>query len=394
MRIDHAYKGVTEKTLVLFDDGMCDGPDLQVGEQYLMYTRRNGNGDVPSRGCSRSRHLRDATEDMQFLNGLSNASPFSTVFGRILDRTDDYYGNEQPLAGALVELKGIPGTHVTTTDGDGRYSFEHLEPAKYTVSADLQGFRMLTFGSSELPAAEVQPRGCAVVNMIMRRRWRGSIVGRLIRSNGEPGPDGLDLTLIRLENRNGKEESNYLFGHGSETDERGEYSFSEVTPGRYKIAMNVYSFPTEKAPYPTMYWPGVRTEGDAGIIEVKDEASQQRFDFRLPPEPKMTKVTGTVLGSDGKPASGVRVAITALPDNNISADDENRPQTDAYGHFSFIAIEGFDYSLSARQAGKTSWHSAELVYSGDKRQDSITLVLDRQGLFDNDPVKRVRDQRD
>lgn len=36
MRIDRAYKGVAEQELVLFDDGMCDGPDLHVGEQYLM----------------------------------------------------------------------------------------------------------------------------------------------------------------------------------------------------------------------------------------------------------------------------------------------------------------------------------------------------------------------
>src|SRR5207247_11391900 len=40
MRVDHAYKGVSEKTLVLFDDGMCDGPSLQIGQQYLMYTGR------------------------------------------------------------------------------------------------------------------------------------------------------------------------------------------------------------------------------------------------------------------------------------------------------------------------------------------------------------------
>lgn len=51
MRVDRAYKGVSEGTLVLFDDGMCDGPDLEVGQQYLIYTHRFGDGDVPSRGA-------------------------------------------------------------------------------------------------------------------------------------------------------------------------------------------------------------------------------------------------------------------------------------------------------------------------------------------------------
>ena len=38
VRIDKAYKGISEETVVLYDDGMCDGPSLRVGEQYLMYT--------------------------------------------------------------------------------------------------------------------------------------------------------------------------------------------------------------------------------------------------------------------------------------------------------------------------------------------------------------------
>ena len=34
-----------------------------------MYTRRVGNGDIPSRGCTRGRHVKYADEDLQFLNG-------------------------------------------------------------------------------------------------------------------------------------------------------------------------------------------------------------------------------------------------------------------------------------------------------------------------------------
>jgi hypothetical protein len=386
MRIDHAYKGVSEKTLVLFDNGMCDGPDLQLGAQYLMYTRRLGKGDVLSRGCTRSRRVEDAEQDMIFLNGLGQAPPTATVFGRVVNRTDDYYGKDKPMPGALVELRGAAGTHATTTDSDGRYSFANLEPAKYTVTADLTGFNMLSLGGDGEPTAvDVQPRGCAVVNVIMRRTWRGSIAGRVIRSNGEPAPDGIDLTLIQLENRDGNERSNFLFGADVSTGERGEYSFHEVAPGRYKIVMNMYRFPSERVPYPTIYWPGARTEAGALAIEVTDGAPQQSYDFRLPPEPKKAKVTGIVLTGDGKPAQGVQVLITVLPDNDIAGDDENRPQTDADGHFSFTALEGFEYRLNAIQSGARPSHSAEVHFDFDSGQRFITLVLDRPGRFDNDP---------
>src|SRR5215475_10550974 len=42
MRTDKAYKGLLEKTVKLFEYGMCDGPHIEVGQQYLMYTHDNG----------------------------------------------------------------------------------------------------------------------------------------------------------------------------------------------------------------------------------------------------------------------------------------------------------------------------------------------------------------
>lgn len=47
MRIDKAYKGISEETVILYDDGMCDGPSLRVGEQYVMYTHDDGTGYLP-----------------------------------------------------------------------------------------------------------------------------------------------------------------------------------------------------------------------------------------------------------------------------------------------------------------------------------------------------------
>ncbi|MBS1854955.1 MAG: carboxypeptidase regulatory-like domain-containing protein [Acidobacteria bacterium] len=392
MRIDHAYKGLTDASVVLFDDGMCDGPTLQVGEQYLMYTRRVGSGDIPSRGCTRSTHVKYADEDLKFLNGLPDARPVSSIFGRVVVRTDDYRGNDQPLAGAQVEISGTAGTYNTMTDGDGRYWFENLQPETYRVAAASNGFRMMLFGMQK-PSAKVEPRGCAAVNMIMRRTWHGRIAGRVVRSNGEPAPAGIDLTLIQLEKREGKEQSNFLFGSGASTNDQGEYSFDEVAPGRYKVVMNMYRFPTGNFPYPTIYWPGSRNEAAAIAIEVTDAAVAQLYDFSLPPEPKSVRVSGLVIGPDGRPANGVQVYITALPDNNVAMNDENRPQTDAEGRFSFTALEGWEYRLRAIQSGSRSFHSGDMHFTLKDSQPSLTLVCDRPGRFDNDPVELRRQNK-
>src|ERR1017187_1448165 len=391
MRIDHAYKGVSEKSLVLFDDGMCDGPNLEVGEQYLMYTRRLGSGDVPSRGCTRSRHVKYAKEDLAYLGGLSEAVPVGTVLGKVVIRTNDYYGDDRPVSGAVVELSGPTRTHTTMTDAEGRYQFANVEPATYSVTADHPGTRMLSFAfDGAAPSTAVEARGCAVVNMVMRKTWRGAVEGRVIRSNGAPGPSGMDLKLIRMENRDGKERSNVLFSHGGTTNDQGEYSFDEVAPGRYKVVMNLYRFPTPQAPYPTLYWPSARTESDALFIEVVDSHTEQRFDFRLPPEPESTIVNGIVLTADGSPAPEAQVFIEVLPDNSIAGDDENRPRTDAAGHFSFTALAGFEYRLRATIDGNRRLHSPDANFSLKTESRFITILVDRPGRFDNDPVERMQ----
>jgi len=178
------------------------------------------------------------------------------------------------------------------------------------------------------------------------------------------------------------------------TNEHGEYFVGDVAPGFYKIVMNKYTFPDSKVPYKTLYWPASPTEADGQVIEVKDAVPQQSYDFSLPPAPKMVKVTGIVVGADGRPAQGVHVLITALPDNSIAIDDQNMPETDADGHFSFTALEGFDYSLHAIQSGTKPWHSAEVLFSLNNGQYLITLVMDRPGRFDNDPIERARPHRD
>src|ERR1700676_4031998 len=64
MHVDHLYKGKIKDKVELFDDGMCDGPHLEAGGQYLMYTSALPTGEIPSRGCTRSRAVEWADEDL------------------------------------------------------------------------------------------------------------------------------------------------------------------------------------------------------------------------------------------------------------------------------------------------------------------------------------------
>ncbi len=252
-----------------------------------MYTGKPGNGLTPSRGCTRSRHVKFAEEDLKFLNGLSTAPPVSTIFGRVTARTDDSAGKDQPLVGAKVEIRGPRGTRLATTDATGHYGFNSLPPETYTLTASSSGHRMLPFGTAA-PTATVEPRACAEVNINMGHLWPGRIAGRVTQANGAPARPGLVLTLLQVRTSEGKEIADGP-GRATTTNKQGEYSFNEVAPGRYKLVMNLHRFPIGDAPYPTIYWPGSRDEVGATAIVVPNAPVPQQYDFRLPPEQKRTQ---------------------------------------------------------------------------------------------------------
>jgi hypothetical protein len=348
MRIDHAYKGVSIGSITLFDDGMCDGPNLKVGEQYLMYTQNSDDpkADIPSRGCTRSRSAKYATEDFEFLNGLADAPPTGTVQGQAVGRTDMSLGDDQALPGSIIEVHGVDGTYTTTADAAGRFSIRNLNPATYDETAKHPGYSMLEFpGADTVRRAEVHAGGCADIKLILIKEWRGSISGRLVRTDGSPGPKDVPLMLIRAYlDKQGAPRS--YPGEYAETDEQGRFSFRNLAPGRYKIVMNAYNLPSSQVPYPTIYWPSGQDEDSAREIEIKDEDPAGSYDFQLPRELRTKRVNGTVLLSDSKPAAGVSVIVTAISGNR-SISTEGPPVTDNLGQFSFIAAEETDYNLTA-----------------------------------------------
>lgn len=379
MRIDRAYKGVTEESLIVFMDGMCSVLNLQLGEQYVMYAHRFPNGEVAPSGCSSS-HVKHAEEDLRFLDGLANAPPTSRILGRVTVAHDT-----QSLSGATVEIRGPEATFTTTTDDEGRYSLDGLKPGDYNIRASRPGFRMPSCEAGGAQAA-LTARGCAVVDLYLSKDWPGAIEGRLIRPDGTPAKAGIELTLIRLEGRGESQESTLLFGEDARTNDQGEYSFQGVAPGRYKLVMHGCCNPTPEVPYPAIYWPAAATEAAASEIEITNAATSWRYDFLLPPELKSKEVSGVVSLVGGKPAAGAYIEIV------WKRPQEYTPSqvfiADADGRFSFTAWEGMECTLTATSAGEPKLTSEPVDFSLSKGPEFVTLLLDGPGQFDENRAER------
>jgi hypothetical protein len=94
MQVDHLYKGKIKDTIQLFDDGMCDGPRLEAGGQYLMYTTVVPTGDIPARGCTRSRAVEAADEDLEFLKQYSAGKVLTHISGSVLLTAGSFRGSK------------------------------------------------------------------------------------------------------------------------------------------------------------------------------------------------------------------------------------------------------------------------------------------------------------
>jgi hypothetical protein len=372
MRIDKAYKGISEDTVILYDSGMCDGPTLSVGEQYLIYTHDDGTGYFPSRGCTRSRSVKYADEDLAFLNSLAGAAPAATISGKVTMGTGDLSRTGDPLSGATIEIQILNEREkaTTTTDSSGRYSFFALQPGSYLVRATKPGFTSTDSDGED--TANVEAHGCAALDLVLRKNWPGTIRGRVIRPDGTPAQAGLSLDLIRVEGKGRSRKSELLIGATAETDESGEYSFVAVAPGSYKIALNLYKVPTADDPYPAQYWPHTATEEGASTIEINQNVSSQRCDFQLPVGLTSTPVEFFVLFSDGTLARDVHANIGTQMDGMFQW--AGSVETDASGKFTFSAVQGFQYTVMDIMSDDAVMGS-KVHFSASSRARPITIKL-------------------
>jgi protocatechuate 3,4-dioxygenase beta subunit len=342
MRVDKAYKGLLEKTVKLFDDGMCDGPHLEVGQQYLMYTHDNGTGYLPARGCTRSRHVRFAKEDLTFLSGLSKAPATSRVLGQVSTLRSGVISEKgNPAAGASVEIEGEGQRRKGTTDQHGRYSFSGLKPGSYRVRAMLPGFTQREDENDD--SVDVIARGCEVLNVVLHKNWNGRLSGHVVRADGKPAPGGIHVDLIRTDTDVSGQSSGPLLGSTVQTDDQGNYSFEGVAPGHYKVVLNIFKPPTFEYPFIPQYWPNAGKEAAASTVEIT-ETAPALCDFRLPLPLKSTPVKLVVLAPDGTPARDVRINI-GMSLEGLGFTWVGVAFTDGNGQVSFPAIEGYKYTV-------------------------------------------------
>lgn len=215
-----------------------------------------------------------------------------------------------PVRRAVVRVSAreLRESRTAMTDAQGRYEIKELPAGRYNVAVSKAGFVSLQYGQRRAfeqgrPLEVADGQSLDTINFTLPR---GSVItGRLVDEFGEPVADAM-VSASRYQYFRGQKRL-LPSSRPTQTNDLGQYRLYGLTPGEYIVtasvrSMNFFENTEETSGYAPTYYPGTSNPGEAERVRVALGA-ETTADFGLIPA-RLVRITGTVLTSSGKPATG------------------------------------------------------------------------------------------
>jgi uncharacterized GH25 family protein len=307
---------------------------LAAGVAYELRAEREGF--APSRVELPARQAGAPAPDLRVV-----LHPGRTAFGLVID------GRRRPVAGAEVSLRPTlpadllarawelrnPERIPATTGASGRFEMKNLPAGTFDLTVRARGFAPITVPALAIPA----DKGTTDLGTVQLAPG-GSIRGLVVDPQGEPIADAEVQTA-------GADRDGLLFrggrpgdvgAAGAVTAADGSFTLEDLAPG---VALDVI-----------VTHPGYGPGGAPGVA-VPSEAP-----IRIVLQP-VSRVSGHVLGPDGKPVAGASVALNESP-RRLGGAFFQAPSrhlhegvTDDEGAFVFADVAPGPFQMSASAPG-------------------------------------------
>jgi protocatechuate 3,4-dioxygenase beta subunit len=243
-----------------------------------------------------------------------------------------------------LTLEGSPKRWATArTDASGRFQFEGLPPGKYDLRATKATEGTAIFGANNIrELGDLITLGDGETRSAVTLRFlrAASISGHVYDADGEPVADA-NVSLLRPGRNLGV--ATQVRYRGSNTDDRGQYRFADISPGRYYLRVTPgdgrrWDPSSGQAILVDQYYSGARESSNAAPIHVGGGESLADLDFHLVSEPAV-EVRGQILGVP---------AEAEMPQN----------QSAGGGTFTFEGPPngpGIDVTITPAEAGAQMW---------------------------------------
>jgi carboxypeptidase family protein len=311
----------------------------------------------------------------------------------------------RPVRRASVTLASSDGLRKTVTTNEmGAFSFAQLPPGQYTLSATRQGYLDVSFGQrtpgSGRPGTAIQlSAGQRIAEIPLRMPRTGVLTGTITDEFGDPIM-GVQVRAWRFVKKSG--ERTPVSAGSDTTDDRGVYRIASLLPGDYLVATGArdtseslmlelakvreavstyeqvrgtvwvdkteapmaYSVPAisgeAKSGYAPIYYPGTLRVASATSVTLGISEERAGVDVQLQAVP-LARISGSVIGPDGGPATGVDVRLVENGPPSPAARTYSGPVRQD-GTFLISGVPPGQYTLIARSNAKYRIHLDE---SGD-----------------------------
>jgi protocatechuate 3,4-dioxygenase beta subunit len=274
-----------------------------------------------------------------------------------------------PVRRAQVRISGPDiGTKTALTDPQGRFDFKELPAGRFTVSVTKSGYVTMQYGQTRPfePGRPIELTDAQLMDKVDIALPRGSVLaGRVVDEFGEAVADA-DVTAMRLQYQNGRRRL-VPTGRNASTNDLGQFRIYGLPPGDYYVSATLRSMGTmvldmlggapgaaagsgQNSGYASTYYPSTANPGEAQRVTVAVAQELPSVDIQLQPV-KLARVTGVVLGSDGKPMSGAMVMLLPSMKEALMFGPGATSRTDKDGNFTLNGVTPGEYSLQAQSLG-------------------------------------------
>ena len=319
-----------DEVSVLMINNLCEksGTKPTIGRTYLVFAGVWSKGSERHvsqlEHCGQVRPIEQATADLEYLRSSQRGTTSTQVSGEAVVEPRGYPWKTIPLPEIKIHLVGPERRFDFVSDDNGHFQGP-LTPGKYAITTEFPtGYEE----NSPHPPITVTEHRCTQLSIDAIPT--SSITAHIVDVNGTAlrPMSNVQLTLETADDQQ--------FVQSVWPDENSNLKADHLLPGRYVLGLNTY-LPVNRgsAPYPPIYFPGVRTRSEAQVITLNTGEQKILSEMRIK-EGKQCEIPVLVRDSLGHPigAAVVGIAYGDYPHFYI----EPREQTDDKGRETVYAV--------------------------------------------------------